>query len=103
MNDIKKETPVTRGQIAIRLLYTFLFLAVFGILKAIICLTTLFQFVYLFITLQHSEPVRVFANKVVAYIYRVSRYITLNENLRPFPFAEFPEAMESPQAEVSFQ
>jgi hypothetical protein len=107
MNEIPKEapgeTPVTRGQIALRLLITLLFFAVFGILKTVICLTTLFQYVYLFITLQHSEPVRVFANKAVTYAYRVWRYITLNENRRPFPFTEFPELMESPEEEVSFQ
>jgi hypothetical protein len=102
MNE-KMETPVTRGQIAIRLLYTLLFVAVFCILKAIIYLTTMFQFAYLFITLQYSEPVRTFANKVVSYAYRVWRYITLNENRRPFPFTEFPEAMEAPEGEVSFQ
>lgn len=102
MNE-QKETPVTRGQIALRLLITLLFFAVFGILKAIICLTTLFQYVYLFITLQHSEPVRAFTNKVVTYAYRVWRYITLNENRRPFPFTDFPEAMEKSDEEVSFQ
>ncbi|MBI4644480.1 MAG: DUF4389 domain-containing protein [Deltaproteobacteria bacterium] len=102
MNE-QTQTPVTRGQIAMRLLYTLLFVAVFCILKVIVYLTTLFQFVYLFITLQHSEPVRAFANKVVTYAYRVWRYITLNENRRPFPFTDFPEAMESPEEEVSFQ
>ena len=102
MNELT-QTPVTRGQIALRLLYTLLFVAVFCILKAIIYLTTLFQFVYLFITLQHSEPVRAFANKVTTYAYRVWRYITLNENRRPFPFTDFPETMEMPEEKVSFQ
>lgn len=97
-----EETAVTRGQIALRLLYTLLFVAVFGILKAIICLTTLFQYAYLFITLQHSEPVRTFANKVVSYAYQVWRYITLNENRRPFPFTEFPGEMDLPEEEVTF-
>lgn len=97
------ETTVTRGQIAMRLLYTILFLAVFEILKSIIWLTTLFQYVYLFISLQHSEPVRVFTNKLVSYAYRVSRYNTLNENRRPFPFTEFPAEMELPEEEVSFE
>jgi hypothetical protein len=102
MNE-QTQTAVTRGQIAMRLLYTLLFVAVFCILKIIVYLTTLFQFVYLLITLQHSEPVRAFANKVVTYAYRVWRYITLNENRRPFPFTDFPEAMELPEEEVSFQ
>lgn len=101
MNDQPK-TAASRGQIALRLLYTLFFVAVFCILKLIIYLTTLFQYVYLFITLQHSEPTRTFANKVTTFAYRVWRYITLNENRRPFPFTEFPEAMESPDEEVTF-
>ncbi|HEX9883078.1 MAG TPA: DUF4389 domain-containing protein [Desulfobaccales bacterium] len=101
MND-QPEAAISRAQIAIRLLYTVFFMAVFCILKAIILLTTAFQFVCLFITLKPSEPVRRFANQVVTYAYRVWRYITLNENRRPFPFSEFDQEIEAPDEEVSF-
>lgn len=101
MNEQPQAGP-TRTQIAIRLLYTLLFAAIFCILKALILITTLFQFVYLFITLKHSDPVRQFANKVIAYAYLVWRYITLNSNVRPFPFAGFPEELEPPDPEIIF-
>ncbi len=94
---------VNRGQIALRLLYTLLYVAIFGLLKFLVLVTTLFQFVHLFITLKHSEPVRLFANKVVSYGYRVWRYITFNANRRPFPFAGFPEELEPPEPEVIFE
>ncbi|MDD2901094.1 MAG: DUF4389 domain-containing protein [Syntrophales bacterium] len=96
------QTGVDRGQIVRRLLITVLFLPINGIVNATIVLTTLFQYVYLLITLQHSEPVRVFANKVISYGYRVWRFISLNENLRPFPFTEIPGEMELPEEEVTF-
>jgi hypothetical protein len=101
MND-QAATTVTRGQIATRLLITVLFLPINGIVNATIVLTTLFQYVYLLVTMQHSEPVRVFANKVIAFGYRVWRYISLNDNRRPFPFTELPGEMEAPEAEVTF-
>ena len=101
MNE-QTQTPVTRGQIAMRLLITVLFLPINGIVNATIVLTTLFQYVYLFITLQHSEPVRTFANKVIGYGFRVWRFISLNDNRRPFPFTELPGEMEPPEKEVSF-
>jgi len=101
MNDEPKPA-VTRGQIATRLLITVLFLPINGIVNATIVLTTLFQYVYLLITLQHSEPVRAFANKVIGYGYRVWRFISLNENRRPFPFSELPGEMEPPEGEVNF-
>jgi hypothetical protein len=92
----------SRKKIAIRLLYTMLFLIVFEILKVIIQVAVLFQYVYLFITKDYNNPIRNFSNKVSVYAYRVMRYITLNENEKPFPFQDFPEEMDMPETEVLF-
>jgi len=54
------------------------------------------------VTLRHNEPARTFANQVATYGYRVMRYLTLNENQRPFPFSDFPAAIELPDEEVRF-
>jgi hypothetical protein len=96
------QDPRSRDRFAIRLLYTLLFPPIYGICNFLVLLTTLFQFVLLLITLKHSEPVRSFANRVISYEYRIWRYVSLNSNQRPFPFAEFPPAVEPPEAEVRF-
>ncbi|MGD0829034.1 MAG: DUF4389 domain-containing protein [Desulfobaccales bacterium] len=96
------QEPRSRNQIVIRLLYTLLFPPIYGICNFLVMLTTLFQFALLAITLQHSEPVRSFANRVISYEYRLWRYVSLNSSQRPFPFAEFPPELEPPEAEVSF-
>jgi len=96
------QVPVSRRQIGIRLVFTILYVAVFEVVKTIILLTTLFEYVFLLITLRHNEPARAFANKVATYGYRLMRYLTLNENQRPFPFSEFPPEMEPPEQEISF-
>ena len=101
MHDESRVT-VSRKLIAIRLLYTLLYVAIFEVVKTIILLTTLFEYFFLLITLRHNEPARTFANQVAAYGYRVMRYLTLNENRRPFPFSEFPGAIEPPDEEVRF-
>jgi hypothetical protein len=101
MNDQTQE-PRSRKRIAIRLLYILLFLPIYEICNFLVLLTTLFQFAILPITLKHSEPLRSFANWVISYEYRIWRYISLNSSQRPFPFAEFPPAVEPPEAEVSF-
>lgn len=93
----------SRKKISIRLLYTVFFLIVFEILKIIVQVAVLFQYVYLFITKSYSNPVRRFSNKVSFYAYRVMRYVTLNENTLPFPFADFPEEMDAPESEVHFE
>jgi hypothetical protein len=94
--------PVSRTQILIRLLYTVLYLIVFGIVHFLINLATVFQYIMLLITLSPSEPVRRVANQVAAYGYRVMRYLTLNDNTRPFPFSDFPQEMDPPVSEVKF-
>ena len=97
-----EEVAVSRKKIVIRLLYTLLFLIAFEVVKIVIQVTVLFQFVYLLVTKRYSEPLRNFTNKVSAYAYRLIRYTTLNENRRPFPLNEFPGEMEKPELPVSF-
>jgi len=96
------QEPRCHDRFAIRLLYTLLFPPIYGICNFLVLLTTLFQFALLLITLRHSEPVRSFANRVISYEYRIWRYVSLNSSQRPFPFAEFPPAVEPPEAEVRF-
>jgi hypothetical protein len=93
----------SRKPIAIRLLYTLLYVAIFELVKTIIFLVTIFEYFLLLITLKHNEPARTFANKAATYGYRLMRYLTLNENQRPFPFSEFPAEIELPDEEVSFE
>jgi uncharacterized membrane protein len=92
-----------RKDIAIRLLYTVFFLIVFEILKLIVQVCVLFQYVLLLITRTHNESVQRFSNKVLSYAYRVMRYVTLNENQRPFPFTDFPMEMEPAEEKPSFK
>jgi hypothetical protein len=101
MTDEPQVTP-SRKQVAIRLLYTLLYVAIFELVKTIVLLITLFEYFFLLITLQHHEPARTFANKVATYGYRVMRYLTLNENQRPFPFTDFPAEIELPDEGVRF-
>ena len=101
MHDELQVTP-TRKQVAIRLLYTLLYVAIFELVKTIVLLITLFEYFILLLTLRHNEPARNFGNKVATYGYRVMRYLTLNENQCPFPFTDFPVELESPDQEVRF-
>lgn len=101
MNEIE-EVKVSRKQIGIRLLYTLLYLIVLEVLKLVVQVATILQFIYLLITQKYSEPLRSFSNKLAAYAYRIIRYATLNENFRPFPFHDFPPEMEKPEDRVHF-
>jgi hypothetical protein len=91
-----------RKKIVVRLLYTLFFLIIFEILKIIIQVSVLFQYVYLLISKTYNNPVRNFTNKVSVYAYKVLRYVALNENEKPYPFHDFPQEMELSEAEVFF-
>ncbi len=91
-----------RKTIMIRLLYTLFFIFVLGLVRIIIHAIIIFQYIYLLITKKHSNRLRVFSNQALSYAYRIARYITLNENQKPFPFQEFPPEMESPEDIVRF-
>ena len=92
-----------RKKILIRFVFTLLFFIVLEVLKTILLLASLVQFGFLFITRHHNEPLRNLSNKVVAYAYRVARYATLCDQVKPFPFTDFPGAMEPSQDPVSME
>ena len=95
-------SPISRTQILIRLLYSVLFLVILGVVNFLIQLATVFQYIMLLITLSPSEPVRRVTNQLAVYGYQVMRYLALNDNVRPFPFTEYPQEMEPSVSEVKF-
>ena len=101
MNELSHD-PIPLSKIGMRLIFTLLFLVILSIMHFIIQATTLIQYVILLITRSYSEPLRSFSNKAAAYVYRLIRYITLNDNTRPFPFTDFPREMESPEDSAKF-
>jgi len=100
--DIGQRPVVSRKQIFIRLLYTILFLIIQGIVITIVEVLFVFQFIYFFSTRQPNESVRQFTNRLSTYGYRVFRYITLNENQRPFPFNDLPQELEPSEEQITF-
>jgi len=97
------EAPsLSRKNILIRFLFTLLVVVAFWVFESILLVLVLFQYIYLLITRNHSEGLRTFCNKIAVYAYNAFRYISLNQNTRPFPFAGFPQEMDPPEPEVLF-
>ena len=101
MNQLS-ESGIPRRKIAMRIIFTLLFLVILSLIHFLIQMIALVQYVILLITRSYSEPLRSFSNRAAVYVYRLIRYITLNENVRPFPFTEFPGELESPEEQVKF-
>ncbi|GBC59892.1 DUF4389 domain-containing protein [Desulfonema ishimotonii] len=104
MNQVKKLLSVVtdkalrfiiaRKNVGVRLVFTLFFTLVCGMLSFAILALAFLQFVCLLITMQQNEAIKGLSHKLTAYTYKVLRYITLTENLRPYPFSPFPSEME---------
>jgi hypothetical protein len=97
----RKKEPAfkyTRGQTGIRILATLFFIiVVWSILETLIFLVVTFQIIYTLIAEKPNLWIGGFANRTIAYFYRVLRYLTFNQDRMPFPFSQFPDEIEKPQ------
>lgn len=100
---VSLKEPISRMKVLLRFLYTILFLLVFEILRLIVQVTVLAQYVYLLVMGTPSPQLKKFGGRVSDYTYRVLRYLTLNENAKPYPFNRFPGEVSPPEANVSFK
>ena len=94
-DDVQEVAEVPRVDTGIRILLTLLFVAVASVLRAVVVVIVIFELLWALITQRApSLRVREFANRVIAYHYRLHRYLTYNEATVPFPFSPFPPALE---------
>jgi len=97
MDDVPIE--MDRADTGFRILYSLLFWLIAGVLETVLALLVIFELLYALAMKQlPSKRVRVFGNRIIAYFYRIGRYLTYNEPGPPFPFAEFPAEVEPPCA-----
>jgi hypothetical protein len=91
-----------RTAILWRLLYSLVCLLAFEIMKILVQLTVLVQYLLLLTVKGYSPALRGWSNNLSAYAYRLIRYLSLTENQPPFPFAAFPERLETIEDQVRF-
>ncbi|UCE87157.1 MAG: DUF4389 domain-containing protein [Deltaproteobacteria bacterium] len=88
---------IPRGDTGIRILLTLLFVLVWTVVESVLLIVVVFELGFALVTERApGDRVRDFANRVVAYVYRIARYLTYNDEQAPFPFAEWPAEVEPP-------
>ncbi len=95
-NDVRAdEYEIDRKDTGIRILLAILFILISYVIDMIVGLIVVFGLVWALITKQAPAlRVRSLANRIITYSYRIGRYLTYNEARVPFPFSDFPEALE---------
>ena len=94
-DDLQEVAEIPRSDTGIRILLTILFAVVASVLRTVVIAIVIFELLWALVT-QHAPSMRVreFANRVIAYYYRVARFLTYNEATVPFPFSPFPPGLE---------
>ena len=75
----------------------FFGIVVWSILETIVFVLVIFQIIFALIAQKPNFWLIGFANRTIAYFYRVLRYLTFNVDQLPFPFSRFPEETEKPE------
>ena len=84
-----------RRETGFRILLTILFVIIGSVIETLIAVIVIFELIVAFGTQRKpSSRVRELANRVISYYYKVGRYVTYNESRVPFPFSDFPDAVE---------
>ena len=96
--DAAEAEEVDRSETGMRVLWSLLFALIFQVVETVVLALVAFELGYALIFQRvPSERVRSFANRVLAYGYRIGRYLTYNDEASPFPFADLPAALEPPE------
>jgi hypothetical protein len=86
---------IERRDTGLRILLTLLFLLIATVIESVLALIVIFELLWALVTKEVASPrVRDLANRMIAYYYRVGRYLTYNESQVPFPFSDFPGPVE---------
>jgi hypothetical protein len=87
---------LARKNVAVRSLFTFFFALVLIIPIFAILVLTAVQFLLLFVTVKHADAIKSLSHILTLYVYKILRYMSLNENQAPFPFNPMPGELEPP-------
>jgi len=93
--DDPPEDEIERLDTGLRIGLSLLFVLIGSVIETVIGVIVIFELVVALVTKRPpSARVRELANRIIGYYYRIGRYLTYNESRVPFPFSDFPAALE---------
>jgi hypothetical protein len=92
----RREAEIDRRDTGIRIALTVLFAIVASLLRSILGVVVVFGLAWSLVTRRPpSEGLRNAANRLISFHYRIARWLTYNAGEIPFPFSDFPDAVEA--------
>ena len=94
--NVKSEKQWLRG------LYMLLFIIISEMAKVVVVTVAIIQFLFAILTGKGNSNLTQFGNSMAQFVQQVVDFLTYNTEDKPFPFAQWPEAMvadEEPEIE----
>jgi hypothetical protein len=89
---METEREIDRKETGIRIVLSVLFMLILRLVEFVLGAIVIFQLIFALITKRPpGERVTRFANRIIAYFMQLLRYLTYQDDQRPFPFTDFPE------------
>ena len=85
------------NEIWFRCLYMLLFLAILGLVKGIVFIVAVIQFILVAVNKTANEPLRNFGQGLSTYLYHITQFLIFNTDNKPFPFEDW--SSEPPKSE----
>jgi len=90
MNETTKAT-LTNWETWKRGLFMLVFTMISGVVKLIVTLVAVFQFITLLFKGQVNKAALPFGQNLSTYLYQITLFVTFKTDEMPFPFSDFPD------------
>ena len=67
-------------------LYMLLFLVILGLVKGVVFIVAVIQFILVAVNKTANEPLRNFGQGLSTYLYNITQFLIFNTDNKPFPF-----------------
>ncbi len=91
-----KVTPKT-NEIWFRGLYMLLFMVILGLVKGVVFIVAVIQFILVAVNKTANKPLRNFGQGLSTYLYHITQFLIFNTEDKPFPFKDWSN--EPPKSE----
>ncbi len=91
------EVQLKTNEIWFRGLYMLLFLVILGLVKGLVFIVAVIQFILVAVNKTANEPLRNFGQGLSTYLYHITQFLVFNTDNKPFPFEDW--SSEPPKSE----
>ena len=97
MSDTEIKKNIKAGDTWLRGFFILVFAVIWGVAEIVLAALVTFQFISMLLTGGTNKRLLEFSRALCTYIYEIARYLTFNEDQRPYPFAPWPSGAAAPR------